>query len=120
MIYNTFPMMGDRWIPSDIWNESGLANLTENPATAQFNHRLLAYATLTGITGCYLGIRGRGGIPPNVKRAAGILLAAGWGQAALGVLTLWHSVPVALGSMHQTGAMITYTSALYLVSLLRP
>lgn len=42
LVYNSFPKMADRWIPSDIgaltpkWR-----NITENPTTTQFNHRIL-------------------------------------------------------------------------------
>lgn len=42
LIYNSFPMMADRWIPDDIMKFSPfLRNFTENPTTVQFDHRLL-------------------------------------------------------------------------------
>ncbi|KAH7981779.1 hypothetical protein HPB52_001089 [Rhipicephalus sanguineus] len=43
LVYNSFPKMADRWVPSDIMAlEPKLRNFTENPTTAQFDHRLLA------------------------------------------------------------------------------
>lgn len=42
LVYNTWPMMADRWIPTDLvaltpkWK-----NVFENGTTAQFNHRHL-------------------------------------------------------------------------------
>lgn len=42
LIYNTFPKMADKWIPDDILAISPvLRNFTENPATVQFDHRIL-------------------------------------------------------------------------------
>lgn len=48
MIYNTFPKMGNTFIPSDIWVEKyGWRNPFENPTTAQFMHRCLVQAIFT-------------------------------------------------------------------------
>lgn len=34
--------MGDKWIPDDILQmEPALSNITENPTTVQFDHRIL-------------------------------------------------------------------------------
>jgi cytochrome c oxidase assembly protein subunit 15 len=42
LIYNTFPLMADRWIPTDLMAMEPLwKNIFENPATVQFNHRIL-------------------------------------------------------------------------------
>lgn len=42
LVYNSFPKMADRWIPSDIMTISPKwKNFTENPTTAQFVHRVL-------------------------------------------------------------------------------
>lgn len=42
LIYNTFPKMADRWVPSEVAAlEPFWKNLFENPATVQFNHRVL-------------------------------------------------------------------------------
>ncbi|KAG5313965.1 COX15 protein, partial [Acromyrmex insinuator] len=42
LIYNTFPKMANKWIPDDILAISPvLRNFTENPATVQFDHRIL-------------------------------------------------------------------------------
>ncbi|EEC10164.1 cytochrome C oxidase assembly protein cox15, putative [Ixodes scapularis] len=43
LVYNSFPKMADRWVPSDILAlEPKLRNFTENPTTVQFDHRILA------------------------------------------------------------------------------
>lgn len=42
LIYNSFPKMADRWIPSDILAFTPVfKNFTENPTTVQFDHRIL-------------------------------------------------------------------------------
>jgi len=42
LVYNSFPKMGDKWIPDDILQiEPALVNITENPTTVQFDHRIL-------------------------------------------------------------------------------
>jgi len=42
LVYNSFPKMADKWIPDEIMAFSPkLKNITENPTTVQFNHRVL-------------------------------------------------------------------------------
>lgn len=43
LVYNSFPKMGERWIPDDLLAFSpALKNFFENPTTVQFDHRILA------------------------------------------------------------------------------
>lgn len=42
LVYNSFPKMGDKWVPDDILQmEPTISNITENPTTVQFDHRIL-------------------------------------------------------------------------------
>jgi cytochrome c oxidase assembly protein subunit 15 len=42
LVYNSYPKMADKWIPEDIMAFTPkVRNITENPTTVQFNHRLL-------------------------------------------------------------------------------
>ncbi|KAF0313255.1 Cytochrome c oxidase assembly protein COX15 [Amphibalanus amphitrite] len=42
LTYNEFPLMGGRLVPTDLLAyEPKLSNVTENPTTVQFNHRML-------------------------------------------------------------------------------
>ena len=44
LVYNSFPKMGGQWIPEDLFTMSPKPkNLSENPTTVQFNHRLLVH-----------------------------------------------------------------------------
>lgn len=46
LVYNSFPKMGELWIPDDLLAFSPtLKNFFENPTTVQFDHRILVYTT---------------------------------------------------------------------------
>lgn len=112
--YNTFPKMGDQWLPPAGWSiEPGWRNLFENIATVQFDHRLLALTTLCAIILFWLFRRpkldNRG-----ARVAAHLLLAAGLLQVSLGVSTLLLHVPVHVAATHQAGAVLVLTAALFL------
>jgi heme a synthase len=71
--YNTFPMMGDVWIPAEVLDmEPKWRNFFENTATVQLDHRVLALSTAAAIAGMYAAAR-RGGVwavlPYEAKRA---------------------------------------------------
>ena len=65
-LYNSFPLMGGQLMPSDYGVlQPWLVNHVENPATAQFNHRVLAVVTVAAALGVWLWagrrlFRGRG------------------------------------------------------------
>lgn len=47
LVYNSFPKMGERWIPDDLLAFSPtLKNIFENPTTVQFDHRILVSAIM--------------------------------------------------------------------------
>lgn len=80
LVYNSFPKMGDHWIPTDIIAYTPtLRNFTENPTTVQFDHRILGTTTLTLITGLWLLSR-RQMLPKRAYHAATAVCAMGWLQ----------------------------------------
>lgn len=80
LVYNSFPKMADRWIPSDILAYSpAIRNFTENPTTVQFDHRILGIATLSLITGMVLLSR-RTILPPRAYTAAKAVALMGYLQ----------------------------------------
>ena len=111
-IYNTFPLMGDRIVPGEYAALSPWwRNWFENPAAAQFNHRVLAQATWLVIV--LLWLFGRRRIERTARRALDLLAAAATLQAALGVATLLSVVALPLAAAHQAGAVLLVTAALY-------
>jgi heme a synthase len=108
--WNTFPLMGGRVIPPGYtaltpW----FLNLFENPAAVQFHHRLLGLGVLLGAFA--LWTVGRRSAPPSTRRALGALALLAAAQAGLGVTTLLLAVPIAIGALHQAGAVLVLTAA---------
>ena len=52
-------------------------------------------------------------LPPAARRAILSLLCMGWLQVGLGVTTLLLYVPVSIAALHQAGAMVTLSTALW-------
>jgi len=106
-VYNTFPTMEGDWIPPVYGQMTPWwANLFENAAAVQFNHRVLAMVTVIAVlTGAGLLRRAS----PLVRGLALAAAAAALAQAGLGIATLLLHVPVALGALHQAGAVILLT-----------
>jgi len=118
LIFNTFPLMGGRWIPEGIgaltpWH----LNLFENMVTVQFSHRLLAITTGILLLAWY--IKGRGHFEDRqIKlsfKLVGMLVII---QLLLGISTLLMHVPVSLAAMHQAGALLLFSVMLMNVHVL--
>lgn len=105
--YNTWPLMGDEFAPSEMWNLSpAWLNFLENTAAVQFTHRWLAILT-AGVGIAYAWRIGQRTDLPDVAKRAALYLSLGFaGQVVLGITTLLHAVPVALGAAHQGGALV--------------
>ncbi|XP_061802461.1 heme A synthase COX15 [Nerophis lumbriciformis] len=119
LVYNSFPKMGERWIPDDLLAFSPtLKNFFENPTTVQFDHRILAVTSLTAITGLYLFSR-RMVLPRRAKIAISLLAAMAYGQVALGISTLLLYVPTSLAATHQSGSVALLSLAIWVLAELR-
>jgi heme a synthase len=105
LLYNTFPLMGGRWIPEDgfalvpLWK-----NFLENPALVQWTHRVLALVTLAAIL--TLVVRG---YRHTQHRFYWLLGLGGVLQVLLGIGTLVYQVPTELGVLHQLGAFLLWS-----------
>ncbi|MBT8103694.1 MAG: COX15/CtaA family protein [Gammaproteobacteria bacterium] len=118
-IYNTFPMMGDYWLPPGLMAlEPVWRNFFDNLTTVQFDHRWLAITTFTVIVLYWFQAR-KADLPRRARPAVNALLHTAVLQVALGIATLLLAVPVILGATHQAVAMLLFTVALYLVHALR-
>merc|ERR1712098_199921 len=120
LVYNSFPKFADRWIPEDLLAFSPpLRNITENPTTVQFQHRLLGTASLallslTAVTGYRNKL-----LPPRLRFPALLLGVAGWCQVGLGIATLLPYVPTPTAAAHQSGALATLSIAMWLAHELK-
>ncbi len=116
LIYNTFPLMGEAWIPAEILDhQPWWRNFIDNPTTIQFIHRCLAITTFSL---CWL-VALRDLDKPSHRVA---LIGVSTAQLLLGIFTLLHQVPVALAASHQLGAFALWLTlwGLYLKALPTP
>ena len=114
--FNTWPMMGDDWVPAEILEMQPIwRNFFENTATVQFDHRMLAMATLGGIWSMFAVAKtsSGGAYWKAVPRATRIALTAVTGmslvQVGLGISTLLLYVPIPLAAVHQAGSLVLLT-----------
>lgn len=114
-IFNTFPLMGGQVVPlgygqfSPWWRDA-----FENPASAQFHHRVLAM--LSGAVALALAWRARASsLGEPVVRAVRRLGAIVAVQVTLGIVTLLWMVPVVLGVLHQFTGVLALSAAVLAV-----
>ena len=116
LTYNTWPLMDGRLVPDGIFAMSPwYANLGENVATIQFNHRLAAYLVLGLAVWHGLSLL-RTGDDERIVRSAVVLAAAVIGQATLGIATLLSAkgtIPIGLGLAHQGGGAAVWAVAVW-------
>ena len=118
-IYNTFPMMGNYWIPPDFLAlEPWWRNFFDNLATVQFDHRVLAITTFALIVAFWFRVP-KANLPARARKGVNALLHTGILQVALGIATLLLVVPISLASIHQAVAMLLFTVALFVTHALK-
>jgi heme a synthase len=120
-VYNTWPLIDGTFVPgagSLFASAPAWRNLFENPLTAQFDHRMVAYALwIFAVLHLLDAARSRSG-----PALAGALAFAGAVtiQAALGIVTLIYVAPLALALAHQGMAMAVLTIAVVHAQRLAP
>ena len=117
-VYPTFPKMGEYWAPPGMFEASPWwRNFFDNPVTAQFTHRILAFASCLLVVAAWAASLGSD-VSRRVRAWAHASLAAVAVQVTLGVSTVLLHVPVPLASGHQAGAiaLLTCLAGLYLAT----
>lgn len=114
-IFNTWPKMGEEWMPEQVYmKETMFQNIFENASGIQFTHRTLAFLLVV-----FMGIvwYKSNKLKLNKQQYLGVsLLIYGLTfQFILGVYTLLYQVPVLLGALHQTGAFFLFAASIYLI-----
>jgi cytochrome c oxidase assembly protein subunit 15 len=121
--YNDWPLMAGQFVPEEIWDETlGMKNIFENTATVQFDHRILAYSTLATVGALTVAARRPGMwnlLPQRARSAVNAMGVTVLGQVGLGITTLMMYVPIGLGTAHQGGALLLWSTALWLMHALR-
>jgi cytochrome c oxidase assembly protein subunit 15 len=120
LTYNTFPLMDGRLVPAGYAQLHPLwLNWFENIAAVQFDHRVLAVATLS-IVFLLWAAGPRADLPKPARKALHALLAVAVLQVALGISTLLLVMPIPLAAAHQAGAVLMLTAAIVFRHTLRP
>jgi cytochrome c oxidase assembly protein subunit 15 len=111
LIYNTWPLMGSSFMPGEAFKPSWPQATLSDPATVQFDHRLLAYAIVAfAAVQAIAALRDAPGAP--VASRAVILAAVALIQVGLGVATLLSLVPIELALAHQALALVLFGVAI--------
>jgi cytochrome c oxidase assembly protein subunit 15 len=111
--WNTWPLMDGALIPQGLGALSPWwANLFENALTAQFNHRLLAYAIAAAVA-WHLWALLRSTSDRSLRVSGLTLAGAVFAQVLIGIWTLLAHVPVPLALLHQAGAVAVFGVALW-------
>jgi cytochrome c oxidase assembly protein subunit 15 len=112
-IFNTWPLIDGALVPDSarlFFNTPLWRNVFENTLTAQFDHRMLAYAIwIVALLHAFGAARSMKHGP--VVLGAILLAVAVTLQAALGIWTLLMVAPLSLALLHQAMAMIVLTVA---------
>ncbi len=104
--FNTFPLMAGQVVPPGYGQLDGFfTDAFENPASAQFHHRLLAILTVLVAIGLWRWVRAAGAPAHVVRTQRNVALIAGV-QVCLGIATLLLVVPVAVAALHQLVAVV--------------
>lgn len=118
-IYNTFPTMGDHWLPPEAFAMApAWINLFENAVAVQFNHRLLALTTFVLIVLYFVRSRSAN-FPRRAEIGSKAFLHTSVLQVALGITAVLMSVPVVIGAAHQGVALLLLSSGVFLLHGLR-
>ena len=112
-IYNTWPLIDGALVPDAarlFLDTPAWRNVFENTLTAQFDHRMVAYAIFIG------ALLHAFDVARTVKQgwvvtSASVLVLAVTLQAVLGIATLLLRVPISLALAHQAMAMLVLTVA---------
>jgi cytochrome c oxidase assembly protein subunit 15 len=102
--YVDWPLMEGSWLPPEAFDLSPVwHNVFENPALAQFDHRIIAYGLV--VVAAVFVWRARTG-HQAVRRWVLLTGAAIFAQTAVGIFTVLNAAPLGLALLHQAGALI--------------
>jgi len=117
--YNSFPLMYGHFLPPDLFALSPwFANFFNNPTTAQFDHRMIAWLLAVLVPAFWFKSR-HVAIGTRARLATHLLLFMCALQISLGITTLLLVVPVPVAAMHQGMAMLLFATTLWLYHELR-
>lgn len=113
-MYNTYPKMGDAWLPEAAWMmEPAWVNFFENGVMIQFLHRTAALIVTAIISVFWFRMRSAE-LPPRIRISIHFLFVMVLIQLTMGILTILMSVPVFWGVAHQGGALVLFSISVWI------
>jgi len=115
LIYPTWPLMGNTFLPLDYWSiDLGFLNIFENRSNIQFNHRTLAYLILflSLINACIFK-KNRA-----LFKVSNILLIIVLVQIFFGVVSILFYMPWQTALLHQFFALILFSFSIFYRSII--
>jgi len=110
MIYNTWPLMGDAFVPPEL----GTQPFFYDHASIQFTHRILAYITCTVVFAYGLRMM-RHRMKLGSALSVWVVI-----QVMMGIITILTVVAIPIATMHQLGAVVMLTLLVYSLYISRP
>ena len=105
-------------ISTKISSKINMGNFFENITTIQFDHRLLAIATL--ISSAFFWVRGiRKNFSGRLAVASHLVFSCVCLQVLIGIITLIFLIPVTLAALHQANAFILFGAIVWLLFEIR-
>lgn len=102
--FTDWPWMAGTFFPPDaFYITPAWRNFFENAGLVQFIHRIAGY--LLFAAGLYIWLQGRKSAHRRTQAAFNMMAAMLLLQMVLGIVTVMHSAPLALGLAHQLGAV---------------
>ena len=110
LIYPTWPLMGNTFLPLDYWSiDLGFLNIFENRSNIQFNHRTLAYLILfLSLINIYIFKKNRG-----LFKISNLLLIIVLIQIFFGVVSILFYMPWETALLHQFFALILFSVSIF-------
>lgn len=119
LTYNTWPLMDGKFVPDGYFAHAPWwLSPFEDVTTVQFNHRLMAYLVAASVIALWFVGR-KQGLNGQARFGLIALACAIALQILLGIWTLLAVAPVWLSALHQLGAVIVLTAAIFLAFALR-
>ncbi len=107
LIYNTWPLMGSSFVPGEAFRPSPFKAIFGDPATAQFDHRMIAYTIVAfALVQAAAALRSAPSSPLSSRTV--VLAAVALIQVGLGIATLLALVPIELALPHQALALVLF------------
>jgi heme a synthase len=117
LVYNSFPLMGDSFVPYEITESSISFASFSDPVFVQFAHRIVAYILFIVITiFCFSSLKLKNN---KFSKSVFYVFVSLFLQMLAGIVTILYIVPIPIALIHQFGAMVLLSCLLWSYFLLR-